>query len=303
MPERDALTTAGRAAQNVLKMMTGHLATVAVLTVSGILIPRVLGVESYGKSSAVLAVVAILQAASTLGLPQVGVRFLSPLWPADQPQALALGSTIWTIHLALVPLLGVAGYFWLGATVAAEEGRWTLLALGTLCALRPAQEATRIFFLPLGHVGKLTLFELLHALARLPIVLATYLAWGLAGTFVVLPLLQAVVWGATTVTLRRVFPLRFALFRWSVLKPHLAFAGWAFVDTGSSMIHVQLSIYAVAAWSTNRAAGVTAVAIHLYLLVRNLYVAAHRSLRPLLAELEVADEARRLCGWSELMMR
>ena len=94
MPERDALTTAGRAAQNVLKMMTGHLATVAVLTVSGILIPRVLGVESYGKYSAVLAVVAILQAVSTLGLPQVGVRFLSPLWPADQPQALALGSTI-----------------------------------------------------------------------------------------------------------------------------------------------------------------------------------------------------------------
>jgi len=283
-------------------MTTGHLAVLAISAISGILIPRVLGIQAYGRYSSVLAVTAILQAVSTLGFPQVGVRFLAPLWRTDHSQALALGSTMWTIRLGLTPLLGAVGFFWLGATVASEQGLVILLALGLLCALRCAQQATRILFLPIGHVGKLTGFEFFHTLLRLPVVLGSFLAWGLSGTFAALPVLQAVIWGWTTLALRRVFPLSPRLFRWSALRPYLSFAAWSFVDAGSTMLHVQFSIYAVAVWSTARDAGLLAIAMQLYLLVRSLHTAVHRSLQPLLAEIEAAGEEARLRHWSELTM-
>lgn len=283
-------------------MATGHLATVAVLTVSGILIPRVLGVQAYGRYSSVLAVVAALQAVSTLGLPQVSIRFLSPLWPTERSQALALGSTMWTLRLALTPVLGVVGFLWLGATVAGGQDRWILLALGLLCALRAAQEATRILFLPIGHVGKLTGFEFLYALLRLPVVLGTFLVGGLAGTFAALAMLQAAIWVATTTALRRVFPVHPRWFRWSALRPYLSFAAWSFVDAGSSMLFIHFTIYAVAVYSSVRDAGLVAVAMYLYLLVRGLYGAVHRALQALLSEMEAAGDSSRLRAWSERMM-
>ncbi len=284
-------------------MMTGHLATVAVLTVSGLLIPRIMGVEAFGRYAAVLAVVGILQAVSRLGVQKVAVRFLPPLWQAqDRSQALALGSTIWTVRMTATPLAAVAGCLWLGATVAADQHLAVLLALGLLCALRPAQEATLNLFLATGHVGKLTGFELLRAALRLPAVVATFLVFGLPGVFLVLPLLQAGVWVWALAVLRRIFPLRPALSRWSVLRPYLSFGLSSFVNEILVVLQSELSIFAVAAWVTAREAGTLALAMHLYLLVRGLYMAAHRSLKPLLAEIEAEGRDARLLSWSELMM-
>lgn len=285
-------------------MMSGHVAMVVVLALSGILIPRALGAEAYGRYAAVLAVVAMLQGASTLGLQQVGVRFLSPLWRAPDPSdALVLGSTIWTLRLALTPLIGLAGVFWLGGTIASQEQLGVRVALGLLCALRPAQEAALGLFLPVGHVGKLVGFELLQVLMRLPVVLVCYRAFGLAGVFVALAVLQGMIWVTTARVLRRVFPVRLVLFRLHVLKPYVSygFSSWFMALCG--ILQTQFAIYAVADWVSTREAGHLAVGMNLYGLFRGAYMPAVRSLMPILAEMESAGETERLRRWCSLILR
>jgi len=264
----------------------------------------VLGAEAYGRYAAVLAVVAILQAGSELGLHQVEVRFLSPLWrSADVSEAVALGSSIWVFRLTLSVVAGVAAFLWLGATPAAGQSLAIVAALAALAALRSAQEATCDLFLSIGHVGKLKGFELLQAAARLLAVPSLFLAFGLPGVFAALPVLQALIWALTLVTLLRLFPLRPASYRWPALRPYMRYSLFSFVGKLCTILQVQLGVYAVATWVAAREAGWLAVAMQLYVLMRGLYLAARRSLVPILAELEAAGEVERLRFWGGLALR
>jgi O-antigen/teichoic acid export membrane protein len=298
------VSTTRRAANNLLKLTSGHLATVVALTLSGILIPRALGIEAYGRYAAVLAVVAILRALSTLGLQQVGVRFLSPLWRSgDSSEALVLGSTLWTVRLALAPLVGLLGGLWLSQSVASEEGLWVLVALGAFCALRSAQEATRGLFLPIGHVGKLAGFELFYVLARLPLVLLCFREFGLAGVFIALSIFQGVVWVATTISLLRIFPLDPRRFKASVLKPYLSYGLSSWITAACNVLQAQLGVFALAAWVAARDAAHLALAMQFYLLARGLYLPVQRALMPILSEIESAGETERLRRWGSFMLK
>lgn len=69
---------ARRGVGTLVTMLSGQAATMAVLAVSGFVIPRYLGAADYGRYAATMAVVGIMMTAFSFGLPQVGMRYLAP---------------------------------------------------------------------------------------------------------------------------------------------------------------------------------------------------------------------------------
>lgn len=298
-------SAAGRGAANLVKMMTGRLLIAAVLTVSGFLLPRFMGPAAYGRYAAILAVVVIVQTASALGLQQVEIRFLAPLWQTGgtrQSTAIELGSSLWTARLVLAALAGSATVLWLGLSPL-ELSSGILLAAGLLSLLRAAQEATKGQLLPLGRVGRLVGLELLQVSLTLPVVLFFFAELGLNGVFVALPVLHTFLLLLAVVILLRQAPLRLGLFRWSKLAPHVSYSLASFSATLTGIVQQQFAVYALAAWAAERDAGLLAVALQMMTMTRGLFFTARRALMPILAQLEAAGEATRLKAWGGVMMR
>ncbi len=299
-----ATSAAGRGAANLVKMMTGRVAILLVVTVSGFVIPRILGPESYGEYAALLAVLAVLMMASFLGLPQVAVRFLAPIWSGDRrSEAVTLASSIRTAHLVLAVGAGAAATLWLALSPALALSLRICFLLGLLCVLQAAYRATRGLLLPVGHVGKMVAFDFLRAVLALPVVVFSFRAFGLQGVFAALTVLYAILFLASGAVLSRIIPLRFGLFRWSSLRPYASYGIATFVGMLAATVQARFSIYVVATWVAGEQAGFLAIAIQFYNLTRDLVLAARRSLMPILAELEESGQRERLRYWGGLIMR
>ncbi len=300
----EAMSAGSRGAGNLVKMMTGQVASLVVVTVSGFVVPRVLGPQSYGRYAAVLAVLAVLMMASSLGLQQVAIRFLSPLWSERRrAEAVVLASSLWAVLLVLAIGAGAAAVLWLALSPALELPLRICILLGFLCLLQSAYRATRGLLLPLGHVGKLAAFDFLRALMALPAVVFFFLAWGLTGVFSALTVLYATLFLASGVVLLRIIPLRPTLFRRSSLRPHLSYGTALFIGMLAGTVQARFAVYAVATWVAGEQAGFLAVAIQFHNLARELFLAARRSLMPILAELEESGQRQRLRYWGGLIMR
>jgi O-antigen/teichoic acid export membrane protein len=294
---------ARRGGRNLLVMTSGRLAIHAVLVVAAFVVPRVLGAESYGRYAAALAVVQILVAFSSFGLPLVEARILAPLWRGDRAEAVTLGSTLWGVRLGLAALVGLAAATWIDLAPALGFGGATAVGIGLLCTARAATEATRSLLLPLGRVGAMIGIELARAVLTVPVVVIAFTWHGLPGVFASLPVVYALLLAAAVALLLRVAPLGPARFRWSALRPHLTYSLSAFVGTLAGVVQSQFAVFAVASWVASREAGFLAFAVQLFAFAQALFQAASRALLPVLAELESRDEARRLARWGGLMMR
>lgn len=293
-----------RGVYSLVTMLTGHAGTVVVVTLSGFLVPRFLGASSYGLYAAVMAVVGIMVSTSTLGLPPVGMRFLAPAWRLrDRSESLPLHSALWTTRQVSSLLAGVVGGIWLGASSHPELGLAGSLLLGLLCWLRAAHEATRSQFLYLGEIGKMVGFEFLRALLTLPLVVGLFMGFGLAGVFTGLAALYAVFLIAGTILLVRIAPIERGVNHTVVLRPFVAFGASSYLGTLAGVFQAQFGVYAVAAWMAPQEAGFLAVATHIYGLARGVILSAHRSLAPILSELEELGDRRRLREWGGLAMR
>ncbi len=300
----DPSSAARRGAANFVKLITGQVATLGVLTVSGFLVPRLLGAETYGQYAAAMAVTAILQAASSLGLQQVGLRYLAPLGRSpESSQAVDLASSLWTIRLILSLVAATLAVVWLTLSPKLGLGFWVCFLLGLLCLLRSALQATQSLFLPLGHAGKTAIFNFLRASLTLAVVVLAFLKFGLTGIFATLPGLYALLFSASAAVLFKIIPLRPTRLRWPVLRPYLGYSLATFLGMMATMIHAHLSVYVVASWVTRREAGFLAVILQLYSLARDLFLAARRSLMPILAELEEDGQTERLRQWGGLILR
>ena len=159
------------------------------------------------------------------------------------------------------------------------------------------------YFYPLGTFGKLAGFELLHVVIRLPVVLLSFHYFGLPGVFVSLCVLQTVLWGTTTWSLREIIPLAPRHSQASSLKPYFSYGVSSWLTAVCNILQAQFSVYAIAAWVAAREAALLALAMQFYLLARGLYLPVQRSLMPLLSELESAGESARLRSWGSLMLR
>ncbi len=297
-------SAARRGVANLAKMLVGHVGTVVVVTASGFLIPRFLGADAYGQYAAVVAVVVLLQALSSLGLQQVEMRYLAPLWTGkQQEEAVALASTLWATRLALGSLAGLVAVLWLRQSTSLELGSGVIFAAGAFCFLRAAFEATKGLFLPLGHVGKLSWLELGRAVMTLPVVILAFGAFGLRGVFLLLLPLYGLLLLAGTWMLLRVIPLRPAAIRWSALRQHWRFSAHTFVSTTANNLYTQFSIYAVAMWVSRSEAAFVAIVVRLYALARGLLLASRRALMPIMAEIEEEGGVSRLRNWGEVMLR
>jgi O-antigen/teichoic acid export membrane protein len=294
---------ARRGGRNLVVMTAGRLAIHAVLVVAAFVVPRVLGAESYGRYAAALAIVQILVAVSSAGLPLVEARILAPLWRRDRAAAATLGSTIWLVRLALAALSGLAAAAWVDLAPALGFDGQIVLLVGLLCAARAATEATRSLLLPLDRVGAMIGIELARAVFTVPVVVIAFTRQGLVGVFTSLPVMYALLLTAAIALLLRVIPLRPKHFRWSALRPQLTYSLTAFVGTVAAVVQSQFGVFAVASWVATREAGYLAFAVQLFAFAQALFLAANRALLPVLAELESRGDARRLARWGGLMMR
>lgn len=300
----DGADAAARGARNVAVMATGRLATHAVLVVSAFAIPRVLGAESFGRYAAAMAVVQILLGASGAGLAFVEMRFFAPLWrEGDRNAALDLGSSIWTARLALSGVAALLATGWLALSAGLELGGLLCLLAGLLCGARCLLESTRSLFLSLGRAAPMTGFELARVTLVLPTVLVGFTVAGLLGVFAALPAVHGLLFAVAAVALLRTAPLQLRRFRWSALAPHVGYSLASFVGAVAGIVQAQFAVYAVASWVAPREAGLLAFAVQLFALLQGLFIAARRSLFPILSELASRGESDRLGLWAGIMMR
>lgn len=294
---------AARGAHNVAVLASGRLAIHAVGVLTTFVVPRVMGAEAYGRYGAALAVVQILVVASAMGLPLVEMRFLAPAWRSRRGDALALGSTVWLVRLALSALAGLLAFGWLQLAPALGFGVATCALLGLLCAGRAATEAARGLLFAVGRVGAMMRVELMRVCLALPIIVVAFRAADLEGVFAGLPLLYAVLLPTAALGLRRTLPVAPAHFRWGALAPHVGFSLRTTVGTLAGVVQSQFAVFAVASFVAAEEAGYLAFAVQLYALVQGLVVVGVRGVTPLLSELEQAGESRRLAAWGGVMLR
>lgn len=296
--------TASRGATHLFKTVIGHLIAMAILLVSVFLIPRVLGAESYGHYTALMAVVAIVQIAAACGLQQIADRYLAPLWhdPSRRREARDLASSIWTFRLGLTVLAGIVTGLWLGSSPI-EWGRGVLVAAALVTVLRTAQEATQGLFLPLGRVGRMMTFQILQAAGVLAIVLSLFSSDGLAGVFRALSWLHGILFVVAAGLLLRLVPLRPVGRPWQALRPYLGYGLSSFGAVLAGIFQQRFAVYALGVWVAARQAGLFAVGLQFYAAALGLFLAVRRALIPVLAEIEAAKDDDRLRVWGERMMR
>ena len=210
-------------------MLTGRLVTQAVLVVSAVIIPRVLGVDLYGQYAAVMAVIVMVQTISSFGLPMVEIRELPPLLSSpDSERGRILGSTIWLTRMVLSILSGAAAYVWLGGLddlVVSD----VILPLAALAVLRGAYEASASQLLPLGRVRAYVTLDFLRATLALGVVVVAFRVTGIDGVFRWFGTVFLVLFLFASLLLRRTLPLRPWSARWGSLRPHLGYSLAVFV--------------------------------------------------------------------------
>jgi O-antigen/teichoic acid export membrane protein len=295
---------AARGLESVAKLTGGRFAAQLVMLVAAVVIPRLLGADAYGVYAAWMAVVAIGGGLATFGLPMVETRYLAPLWSlGNRPAALALGSTIWTIKLALATFAGGGVALWLFISPRLEASTAVTLCVGLLAFALYAHEAAISLYLPFGRVGTLSLFVLLRACLMLPVVVLSFLVWELLGIAAGMAALYIVLWLLSWRVLTGIAPLTPRGFHWAALRPYLAFSLAAFAANVAWRVQGHFSIYALANWVTPQEAAYLALALQLYNFLQLLILSARRALTPILAEMETRGESHRVQIWGDLVMR
>ena len=155
-----------RAVANLSRMTLGRAVTQVVLVISAVVIPRTLGTEAFGRYAALVAVVVILEAVASGGFHMAEIRFLAPLWHQRRvEEAVALGSSIWTVRLVLSVVGGAVAAVWVAASPALGAGRALVAVVALAVVARSGLEATRQLFLSLDRVGHMVAFETARAVA------------------------------------------------------------------------------------------------------------------------------------------
>ncbi len=302
-------TAAHRGFANVVKLVSGRLATHALLVLSAFILPRLFGAENYGVYSAVMAILLIMQTLTILGLAPIEARYLSPLWAGRRlEEATELASTTWVLHCLLALVTGLATAIWLAATPRLHFGdpaSWAVVlpAIAVTATLRRSFEASRTLLLPLQRAGTMALLELLRAGTVLVAAVVGYLLAGLVGVFLALPAvwiaLSALAWTA----LRSAAAISPKSFRWGSVAPHLSFGLLYWVGGLSSVVQSQFSVFALAVWVDHVQAGLFGLTIQVFLVAQTIFGTAQQAVFPLLAEMDSRDEHQRLQRWGSVTMR
>jgi O-antigen/teichoic acid export membrane protein len=285
-------------------MVSGRLATHVILIISAFIIPAILGTENYGHYAAVMAVIAILQTLSTAGLNLVQVRFLAPLWQlGPRDDAVVLGSTIWTARMFLALVAGLLAAIWFAVSGDLVSGFAVLVSLSVLAVIRSILDLSAGFFLALGRAGVLVALDLTRALLVLIVVPLAFQLAGMAGVFILLPVLIAIPCVIAATQLVRRYPFRPRHFQWRALRSNLGFSLASLTGVFSHMVQVQISIYVVAIFVARSEAGILALTLQIFAFLQGLFQSGRTSLMPILLELETRGEISRLRLWGGTIMR
>jgi O-antigen/teichoic acid export membrane protein len=296
-----------RAADAVNQMSvlaTGRLMTHAILLVSAVLIPRIMGVEAFGLYAGLMAVVAILDSAATGGLQMAELRYFAPMWrDGDRPFAIKVGSTLWTARLFLSTVAGGVAVVWLGwlSDLAID---WTLALLVALfLTLRAALEATRHLFLSVQRAMIMVTLDVGKAVLVLVVVLAAFDEFGLEGVFSFLGIGTGVMLIVAATVLFRTAPLNPKEFSFERLRPYLRFSVNTLAGSLAWAAQAQFATFAVASWVSLDEAAVVGVTVQVYVFFQTLIITVRAAVVPVMADFYESRQHERLKTWGEILLR
>lgn len=285
----------------VIAMLCGHAGLTLIAVLAGIAVPRVLGLENYGRYAAVLAVIAVVQMAHGLGLGQVELRDLGPLWHgrSTRDRAVALASTLWTVRIGLAVPAGLAAGIWV-----AEVGEvGSPLAVASLATLLVAFQASRSQFLARGQVGRYVGMELVRAAGAVVTVLATVLWIEGGDVFTALAVFHAAVLLGIVVLACSDLGLRLDLSAFGFVWLRLRYAFGALMAGMGGALRHNLTVPVLAVWATPADAGLFAIGLQAERMIHGPYSAARTALMPTLARLAQTAKLQEVKRWGDLMMR
>ena len=293
-----------RAVANLSRMTLGRAVTQVVLVISAVVIPRTLGTEAFGRYAALVAVVVILEAVASGGFHMAEIRFLAPLWHQRRvEEAVALGSSIWTVRLVLSVVGGAVAAVWVAASPALGAGRALVAVVALAVVARSGLEATRQLFLSLDRVGHMVAFEAARAVVLVVAAVVAFGTWGLTGVFAVVAAAVAALAVDAWRRLRSIAPFSPRRFRWSAVRPVMGFSAMTMVGVTAWIVQAHLPVYLIAREASLVDAAVVGVTVQVYVMAQALLIAPWSALHPILAEIESSGDSSRLREWGGVMVR
>lgn len=206
----------------------------------GVLVPRLLGPESYGAFSLLTSLSFGFSAATALGVVQVVGRFAPRFLVQDDRAGLARFFAQILGFRILTGVVGAAAYLLLTLLWLREVDPLALAAIAGVVALRAAGEVVFAVFLGLGQAARWGLSDLLHRYLGLGGVVLGFALGGLTGACLGLLAAEVVVlaiglgWAGGQIAWRELRP------RWTALQPYMSF-GLSFFASGLAMTLFQRS--------------------------------------------------------------
>lgn len=293
-----------RALANLSRMTVGRAVNQVVLVITAVVLPRLFGTEEFGRYAALLAIVVILEAVASGGFHMAEIRFLAPVWHEGRTdEAVALGSSIWTVRLVLSIAAGGVALVWVATSPALGTGALLIGALALVVVSRSALEATRQLFLSLDRVGHMVGFETARTVAILVCAAAAFEVGGLTGVFVVLAVVMSVLAGLAARRLRSIAPFSVFRFRWCVVRPVVRFSAVTMVGVVAWIVQAHLPVYLVARQASLADAAVVGITVQVYVMAQALLIAPWSAVHPILAEIDSSGDRNRLREWGGVMVR
>lgn len=291
---------------SALMLAGGRVATQLVLVSAYLIIPRVMGVEVFGRYSAVQATVGVLVVIAALGLPLLEVRFIAPAWLSGRRgEAAEFAAAVWATRAATGAAAGLIAA--VVALLSPQLGVGPVLAAAVvlLVWLRCVNDATTSLLIPVGQARRAALQDLARSALSLPVVLIGFLWLGLIGAFWGLVVMYGALAITGLVSLRRVLPLSLHPqgLRWALVRDRWGFALSSFIGTAALALQIWLPVYALAVWTSLEQAAFAAIAVQASWLVGWPVIAAQQGVAPLLVRFEADERREQQRRWASLMMR
>lgn len=294
---------ASRGVRSATFALLGQVCNLAVVALASILIPRLLGVEDFGKYSAATAVVSILFVVSTLGLPMVEIRLLPPLQMRGDFHALAqAASSLWSLRLiAAVVSAAVAGA-WIASSgptsQAALAAAVAIFALARFC-----YQSTRSLLVSLDRVAMYMVVEFVQSVSFVLFFLAGYLVAGLAMGFLAAAIANVLMVVPTLKAVRHKVDLQPAHFRRHWLRPIWSRGGWSWGGMIARALALYFPVWMVAHWAGPRPAAALGLAVQVLGLITMTGYSAIQGVLPILSRFQSRGENHRLFYWAAWISR
>ena len=291
-------------ARSLMVMIGGNLVIQAVTLVAALVIPRYLGPQTYGRWSAVMALVSFAAVITQFSLIWVDLLYVGAPWRTGRiEEATKMASTTWLLRLTFSIVVAGIVAAWAFGTTALEINTVLAVTIFGLAAARYGLRTHLSLFMALGLVNQFTALNLARAVLTFLAVLAGFALGGFLGVFLALVTINVALCLTSLQLLRHSLPVRLRLFSWSLIRQHMGYASWTFVGALCRSGQMWLPIYIVANAVSSTEAAFVGVQVQVYAVLTELSHSARNSLLPILAQFDAIGHHSRMRSWGSMIVR